>query len=36
MHYVHDIDPIIFSLGPVSVHWYGVMWWKIAEQSLHM
>ena len=26
MHYVHDIDPIIFSLGPVSVHWYGVMY----------
>jgi phosphatidylglycerol---prolipoprotein diacylglyceryl transferase len=26
MHYFHDINPIAFSLGPVSVHWYGLMY----------
>jgi phosphatidylglycerol:prolipoprotein diacylglycerol transferase len=26
MPYVHDIDPIVFSIGPFSVHWYGVMY----------
>ena len=24
--YVHNIDPIIFSLGPLSVRWYGLMY----------
>lgn len=23
---VWDVDPILFSLGPLSVRWYGVMW----------
>lgn len=23
---VWNVDPIIFSLGPVHVHWYGLMW----------
>ncbi|MCD9086008.1 prolipoprotein diacylglyceryl transferase [Stenotrophomonas sp. SY1] len=26
MIYLHDIDPIAFSLGPVDVHWYGIMY----------
>ncbi len=26
MPYVHNIDPIVFTLGPLSVHWYGVMY----------
>jgi phosphatidylglycerol:prolipoprotein diacylglycerol transferase len=26
MPYIVDIDPIAFSLGPVSVHWYGIMY----------
>ena len=26
MTYLHDIDPIAFSLGPVQVHWYGIMY----------
>lgn len=26
MHYFVDIDPIAFSLGPVQVHWYGIMY----------
>jgi len=26
MHYVHDIDPIVFALGPLKVHWYGLMY----------
>lgn len=25
-HYFVDIDPIAFSLGPVAVHWYGIMY----------
>jgi len=25
-HYLHDINPIALSLGPVSIHWYGVMY----------
>lgn len=25
-HYLHDINPIAVSLGPVSIHWYGVMY----------
>ena len=24
--YVVDIDPVAFSLGPVQVHWYGLMY----------
>ncbi|SBV36964.1 phosphatidylglycerol-prolipoprotein diacylglyceryl transferase [uncultured Stenotrophomonas sp.] len=23
---LHDIDPIAFSLGPIRVHWYGIMY----------
>jgi phosphatidylglycerol---prolipoprotein diacylglyceryl transferase len=26
MIYLHQIDPIIFSLGPVKLHWYGLMY----------
>jgi phosphatidylglycerol:prolipoprotein diacylglycerol transferase len=26
MPYFHDIDPIAFSLGPLAVHWYGIMY----------
>lgn len=26
MIYFHDIDPIALSLGPVKVHWYGIMY----------
>ncbi|MBR0347294.1 MAG: prolipoprotein diacylglyceryl transferase [Rudaea sp.] len=26
MPYFHNIDPIAFSLGPVAVHWYGIMY----------
>ena len=26
MYYVHDIDPVAFSLGPLTVHWYGLMY----------
>ncbi len=25
-HYYVDIDPIAFSIGPVQVHWYGIMY----------
>ena len=23
---LHDIDPIAFGLGPLQVHWYGIMY----------
>lgn len=26
MHYIHDIDPIFLALGPVQIHWYGLMY----------
>ena len=26
MIYLHDIDPLAFSLGPIKVHWYGIMY----------
>lgn len=26
MPYFHDIDPIAISLGPVAIHWYGLMY----------
>ncbi len=26
MPYFHDINPIAFSFGPLSVHWYGLMY----------
>lgn len=26
MIYFHDIDPIAISLGPIQVHWYGIMY----------
>ena len=26
MIYFHDIDPIAISLGPIKVHWYGIMY----------
>ena len=26
MPYFHNIDPIAFRLGPVAVHWYGIMY----------
>lgn len=25
-HYVHNLDPVLFSLGPLTVRWYGVMY----------
>ena len=25
-HYLHDINPIAVALGPLSIHWYGVMY----------
>ena len=26
MHYVHNLDPILLSLGPLTVRWYGFMY----------
>ncbi|HVF34927.1 MAG TPA: prolipoprotein diacylglyceryl transferase [Candidatus Saccharimonadia bacterium] len=26
MPYLHQIDPVALSLGPVSIHWYGLMY----------
>jgi phosphatidylglycerol:prolipoprotein diacylglycerol transferase len=26
MPYFHNIDPVAFSLGPIAVHWYGIMY----------
>ena len=26
MIYLHDIEPLAFSLGPIKVHWYGIMY----------
>ncbi len=26
MHWVHDIDPIALDLGPLQIHWYGLMY----------
>ena len=26
MIYLHQIDPIILSLGPLKLHWYGLMY----------
>ncbi len=26
MIHLHDIDPVAFSLGPIKVHWYGIMY----------
>ena len=26
MRYLHEIDPIAFGLGPLQVHWYGIMY----------
>ncbi|HRG15406.1 MAG TPA: prolipoprotein diacylglyceryl transferase [Pseudomonadota bacterium] len=26
MPYVHDIDPIVLGLGPLAIHWYGIMY----------
>lgn len=26
MHYLVDINPLAFSLGPLAVHWYGIMY----------
>jgi phosphatidylglycerol---prolipoprotein diacylglyceryl transferase len=26
MIHLHQIDPVAFSLGPVSIHWYGLMY----------
>ncbi|MBC7428290.1 MAG: prolipoprotein diacylglyceryl transferase [Bacteriovorax sp.] len=25
-HYVHNLDPVIFALGPLQVRWYGLMY----------
>jgi phosphatidylglycerol:prolipoprotein diacylglycerol transferase len=40
MYHLHQIDPIALSLGPVQVHWYGIMyllgfgagWWLGAKR----
>lgn len=24
--YIHNIDPVLFTLGPISLHWYGLMY----------
>lgn len=39
MHYFVDIDPIAFSIGPLAVHWYGIMYliafgafWMLGER----
>ncbi len=26
MPYVHDIDPVALQLGPIAIHWYGLMY----------
>ncbi len=26
MPYVHDIDPILLRIGPLAIHWYGIMY----------
>jgi phosphatidylglycerol:prolipoprotein diacylglycerol transferase len=26
MPYFHDINPVAFSIGPLAVHWYGIMY----------
>ena len=26
MPYFHQINPIAFSIGPLAVHWYGIMY----------
>ena len=26
MRYLHQIDPIAFGLGPLQLHWYGIMY----------
>ena len=26
MHYIHNIDPVALALGPVKIHWYGIMY----------
>jgi len=25
-HYIHNLDPILFSAGPITVRWYGLMY----------
>lgn len=25
-HYIHNLDPIIFSLGPLTIRWYGTLY----------
>ena len=39
MHYFVDFDPIAFSVGPLAVHWYGIMYliafgafWMLGER----
>ncbi|MBA6365465.1 prolipoprotein diacylglyceryl transferase, partial [Colwellia sp. BRX8-8] len=24
-HFIWDIDPVLLSIGPLSVHWYGAL-----------
>lgn len=43
MHYFVDFDPIAFSIGPLSVHWYGIMYlvafasfWTLGERRRRM
>lgn len=23
--YIHDLDPVAFNIGPIAIHWYGIM-----------
>ncbi len=39
MNYIHNLDPIIFSLGPLTIRWYGMMYligfflgWRLLSQ----
>ncbi|HET9483812.1 MAG TPA: prolipoprotein diacylglyceryl transferase, partial [Xanthomonadales bacterium] len=41
MPYLHDIDPIALPLGPLNIHWYGIMYliafalaWWIGQQRI--
>jgi phosphatidylglycerol:prolipoprotein diacylglycerol transferase len=42
MHYLHTLDPVALQLGPVAIHWYGLMYllgflvaWWIGRRRVH-